>query len=172
MDPTNCCASPSPEATRALGERLGAVLEGGDVIALSGELGAGKTCLVQGIARGLGVDPAVPVTSPTFTMVGEYPGRLILRHADFYRVDGYERLLLGGFEDLFDERGALVIEWAERLPEALPPEHLKIRIEIEALPSGSGEGAGEGAEPPRRIAFGGRGLRAEEIRRKVLATWP
>ncbi len=168
MDPTSCCASRSPEATRALGERLGAVLQGGDLVALSGDLGAGKTCLVQGIALGLGVDPALPVTSPSFTLVGEYPGRLILRHADFYRVDSYERLVAGGFEDLFDERGVLVVEWAERLPEALPREHLQIRIEIERAAAG----AGEGAEPPRRIAFGGRGLRAGEIRRKVLASWP
>ena len=171
MNPTSCCASPSAESTRRLGERLGEALEGGDVVALSGELGAGKTCLVQGIALGLGVDPAVPVTSPTFTLVGEYPGRLILRHADFYRVESYERLVAGGFEDLFDERGALVVEWAERLPEALPDECLQIRIEIEG-PLVAGEAPGEADQAPRRICFGGRGLRAEQIRRKVLAAWP
>ncbi len=164
MDPEHFVDSASPEATRALGTRLGELLEGGDVVALSGELGAGKTCLVQGLALGLGVDPAVPVTSPTFTLVGEYPGRLILRHADFYRVEGYDRLLALGFDDLLDRHGVLVVEWPERVPEALPEERLEVRIEI--LPA---KGAGE---RPRRIALGGRGLRAREIRKKVLSSCP
>jgi tRNA threonylcarbamoyladenosine biosynthesis protein TsaE len=166
MDPEHCVDSASPEATRALGERLGELLEGGDVVALSGELGAGKTCLVQGLALGLGVDPAVQVTSPTFTLVGEYPGRLILRHADFYRVEGYDRLLAAGFDDLLDRHGVLVVEWPERVPEALPEERLEVRMEI--LP---GAGADPG-ERPRRICLGGRGLRAREIRKKVLASCP
>ena len=161
MDRAHCVASPSAEHTRALGERLGAALTGGDVVALSGELGAGKTCLVQGIARGLGVDPSVPVTSPTFTLVGEYPGRVRLVHADFYRVESAARLDDAGFDDLLDGRGALVVEWAERFPDALPAERLEITIEID-------RGGAAGAEPPRCISFGGRGLRAEQIRRTVL----
>ena len=94
--------SSSAEQTQRLGQWLGAELKGGDVIGLAGELGSGKTCLVQGIARGLGVDPGLPVTSPTFTLVGEYPGRVRLRHADFYRVESYARLEDAGFDDLLD----------------------------------------------------------------------
>ena len=145
--------------TRAWGARLGAELEGGDVIALSGPLGAGKTCFVQGIAEGLGVDSTVPVTSPTFTLVGEYSGRLPLRHADFYRVESYARLDDAGFDDLFDGRGALVVEWPERFPEALPGDRLEVRIEILA---------GESAQPARRISFAARGSRAREIRDRLL----
>jgi tRNA threonylcarbamoyladenosine biosynthesis protein TsaE len=166
MDRAHCVASPSPQHTQALGERLGAALADGDVVALSGELGAGKTCFVQGIARGLGVDPRVPVTSPTFTLVGEYPGRVALVHADFYRVESATRLDEAGFDDLLEGRGAVVVEWAERFPEALPRERLEISIEIDR------DAAGEAPEPPRRICFGGQGLRAEEIRRTVLAAWP
>ncbi len=162
MGHTCCVDSPSPEETRALGSRLGTVLVGGDVIALCGELGAGKTCFVQGVALGLGVDPSVPVTSPTFTLIGEYAAPVPLRHADFYRVESARRLEEAGFDDLLDGRGALVVEWPERFPEALPREHLEVRIEI--LP-GEPEGGGEA---PRRICFGGRGLRAAEIRKRVL----
>ena len=163
MEPDCCVASASPGQTREIGARVGAALEGGDVVALSGDLGAGKTCLVQGIARGLGVPEDVPVTSPTFTLVGEYPGRLVLRHADFYRVDGYERLHGAGFNDLLDARGVLVVEWAERLPDALPDERLEIMIEIV-----TGPGAERDVDPPRRITFAGRGLRARAIRQRVL----
>ncbi len=83
----SCVDSHSAEETRRIGTRLGQELRGGDVLGISGELGSGKTCLVQGIARGLEVDPAIPITSPTFTLVGEYPGRVPLRHADFFRVE-------------------------------------------------------------------------------------
>ncbi len=152
-----CVASASADETRALGTRLGRLLEPGDVIALSGPLGAGKTCFVQGVAMGLDVDPSIPVTSPTFTLVGEYPGRTALRHADFYRVDGYDRLLDAGFDDLLDGRGVLVVEWPERLPAALPEERLEIRIE----PAG---------ESSRRLWIGGQGARAGHIREEFLKT--
>ncbi len=157
---SECCVdSPSPEATRRIGAVVAEALEAGDVIGLSGELGAGKTCLVQGIAQGLDVDPAVPVTSPTFTLVGEYPGRLALRHADFYRVESYVRLEDAGFDDLLDGRGVLVVEWPERFPAALPREHLEVRIEIRS-------------DRERCICLGGQGLRAEEIRRRVRERCP
>ena len=163
MREASCVASPSAEHTRALGERLGSLLAAGDVVAISGELGAGKTCFVQGIARGLEVDARVPVTSPTFTLVGEYPARVPLRHADFYRVETYRRLEDAGFDDLLDGLGVVVVEWAERFPSALPRERLEVHIEI-----GPDPGDGEGAEPPRLIRFSGQGLRADEIRRKLL----
>jgi len=124
-----CVDSPDAAATARWGERLGALLEPGDVIALNGPLGAGKTCFTQGIARALGVPSDTPVTSPTFTLVGEYPARIPLRHADFYRVETESRLFDAGFDDLLDGRGVLVVEWALRWPNALPPDHLEIEIQ-------------------------------------------
>lgn len=151
--------SSSAEQTRRMGQRLGAGLKGGDVIGLGGELGSGKTCLVQGIARGLGVDPGLPVTSPSFTLVGEYPGRVRLRHADFYRVESYARLEDAGFDDLLDSDAVLVVEWPERFPEALPAERLDIRI---ALVS----------ESERRLHVAGKGARAAELARRFLEPCP
>ncbi len=147
--------SHSAEETRSLGILLGEELHAGDVVALIGPLGAGKTCLAQGIALGLGVDASVPVTSPTFTLVGEYPGRVPLRHADFYRVETPTRLEDAGFDDLLDGRGVLVVEWPERFPDALPKERLEIRIEIRSESERSVEfrAYGAGAEAGiRRLA--------------------
>lgn len=158
MEPICCVDSRSPEETRRLGARLGQLLEAGDVVGLEGPLGAGKTCLVQGIAAGLGVDPALPVTSPTFTLVGEYPARIPLRHADFYRVSSYARLEAAGFDDLLDGSGVLVVEWPERFPEALPPEPLLIRIEIRS-------------ESERRLWLAGGGPRARAIRKRMQEEW-
>jgi tRNA threonylcarbamoyladenosine biosynthesis protein TsaE len=129
---TLCARSRRPDETQALGEALGRALGPGAVIALRGPLGAGKTCFVQGLARGLGVDPRTPVTSPTFTLVGEYAARIPLRHADFYRVERYQRLLDAGFPDLLDGRGVLVVEWPERFPAALPADRLDVHIAIES----------------------------------------
>jgi tRNA threonylcarbamoyladenosine biosynthesis protein TsaE len=148
----------SPEETRSLGARLGEEVREGDVIALQGPLGAGKTCLVQGIARGLGVDPQVPVTSPTFTLVGEYPSRIPLRHADFYRVEDSRRLDDAGFRDLLDGKGVLVVEWPERFPDALPEERLEIRIEIRS-------------ECERRLTLRAHGPRAEGRLRRMQERW-
>ncbi len=130
MATTSCVASRSREETLRFGEALGALLRPGDVLALEGPLGAGKTTLVQGLARGLGVPREVPVTSPTFTLVAEYPGRVPLRHADFYRVESAARLADAGFDDLLDGDGVLVVEWPERFPGALPADRLWIRLEI------------------------------------------
>ena len=162
-DGKHSVASHAADATRQLGRALGRELRGGEVLAVSGDLGAGKTCLVQGIAQGLDVDPAVPIQSPTFTLVGEYAGRLPLVHADFYRVESYARLAGAGFEDLLDGEGVVVVEWAERFPEVLPEDRLEIHIEIE--PDG-----GEG-EPPRRLALRGRGPRSVELERALRKIW-
>jgi tRNA threonylcarbamoyladenosine biosynthesis protein TsaE len=153
-----CLLSRSAEETRRLGEELGRLLEGGDAIALSGELGAGKTCFAQGLALGLGVAPDVPVTSPTFTLVGQYPGRVEMRHADFYRVDHYARLEDAGFADLLDRAGVLVVEWPERFPEALPPDRIEVGIEIVS-------------DEQRRIRLRGRGARAAEVIGRLVAQW-
>ena len=154
----SCVDSHSAEETRRIGTRLGQELRGGDVLGISGELGSGKTCLVQGIARGLEVDPAIPITSPTFTLVGEYPGRVPLRHADFFRVESYARLEDAGFDDLLDSDAVLVVEWPERFPEVLPAERLEIRI---ALVS----------ESERRLCLEGKGVRARELVRRFLERW-
>jgi tRNA threonylcarbamoyladenosine biosynthesis protein TsaE len=132
----------SAEATQALGARLGRLARPGDVFALHGDLGAGKTCLVQGIARGLGV--TTPVTSPTFILVAEHAGRLPLLHVDLYRTESLAEVRALGLEDLVGREAVTVIEWAERAGLLLPPEtvHVRIdgvgdeprRVEIEGLP--------------------------------------
>ena len=119
--------SDSPAETRRLGARLGRLLRPRDIVLLSGELGSGKTCLVQGIARGLGV--TAPVTSKSFVLLGEYEGHIRLYHADLYRLEEpaqAEELALTEY----CAPGALVVEWAERAWEVFPPEHLLIRLEI------------------------------------------
>jgi tRNA threonylcarbamoyladenosine biosynthesis protein TsaE len=125
--PTLSLTASDAAATRALGERLGVAAAAGDVIALIGPLGAGKTELARGIARGL--DVVGPVSSPTFVLVAEHEGRLPLFHVDGYRLAGPEDALAAG---LLDERGAegvTVVEWAERLEVALPAGRLEIRID-------------------------------------------
>jgi len=103
-----------------LGERLGALIPGGAVIALRGGLGAGKTTFAKGLARGLGVDEEV--TSPTYTIVSEYEGRLRLHHVDAYRLSGSEDFeSVGGGDLLADSGGICLIEWSERIEAALPP---------------------------------------------------
>jgi tRNA threonylcarbamoyladenosine biosynthesis protein TsaE len=104
--------SESPDQTRLLGERLGALLQAGDVVLLHGALGAGKTALTQGIGRGLGV--AETVNSPTFTLLKEHVGRLPLYHFDLYRLDEPGEVEALGFEQYFDGDGVCVVEWAER----------------------------------------------------------
>jgi tRNA threonylcarbamoyladenosine biosynthesis protein TsaE len=119
--------SPSPATTRAVGARLGAVAEPGDVIALVGPLGAGKTELARGIARGLAVEE--PVSSPSFVLVAEHAGRLPLFHVDCYRLAGAGDALAAGILDDRAAEGVTVIEWADRLGEALPPGRLEIAID-------------------------------------------
>lgn len=119
--------SRSPAATRAVGARLGAAARAGDVIALAGPLGAGKTELARGIARGLGV--AERVVSPTFILVAEHLGRVPLFHVDCYRLAGADDALAAGILDDRSAEGVTVIEWAERLGAALPPARLDVAID-------------------------------------------
>jgi len=104
------------EETSAEGERLAARLTAGDVVLLRGELGAGKTALVRGIARGLGAPPDA-VSSPTFTLVQEYRGRVVLYHVDLYRLKPVEVADLG-LDELMESGGVVAIEWAERWADA------------------------------------------------------
>jgi tRNA threonylcarbamoyladenosine biosynthesis protein TsaE len=117
----------SPEETRAAGARLARGLDPGDVVALRGDLGAGKTCFVQGLARGLGVR-AWP-TSPTFVLVNEYRGELPLHHVDAYRVAVAAELVEVGLLELLDGDGVTVIEWADRVGALLPDRTIHVSIE-------------------------------------------
>ena len=118
--------SESPEATDQLGFCLAHLLLPGDFIALHGDLGAGKTRFAGGIARGLGVDQAVPVTSPTYTLLNIYQGRIPLYHFDLYRLRGDDDVVELGFTDYFAGGGVSLVEWPERLQAELPPARLEI----------------------------------------------
>jgi tRNA threonylcarbamoyladenosine biosynthesis protein TsaE len=108
----------SAAETRALAGELAAGLRAGDVLALHGELGAGKTCFIQGLAAALGVREAV--SSPTYTLVHEYAGRVPLYHLDLYRLRGADEALAMGLDEWLEGDGVTVIEWAERAAEVLP----------------------------------------------------
>lgn len=120
----------SPGETMTLARRLGTRLAAGDRLLLMGTLGAGKTCFVQGLAEGLGVDPAHRVTSQTFTLLGVYPGRIPIYHFDAYRVQGPEELIEWGDEALLGEEGVVVVEWGEGLKRDLPDPILFVRFTI------------------------------------------
>lgn len=125
--------SESPQETERLGERLGAALRPGDVLCLSGELGAGKTCLTRGLARGWGADARV--TSPTFTLINEYrrPGDgLRFHHVDAYRLLSADDALTTGLDDVLDAPGVVAIEWPERIAPALPEDCLWVSLEAGA----------------------------------------
>ena len=124
--------SRSPRATESLGKRLGRMLEGGDVVALVGDLGAGKTRLVRGLCAGALVPPS-DVASPSFAIVSTYRGRLTVHHADLYRIADEDELFATGFGDLAGApSGALVVEWADRVPWALPRERLTVTLAHDA----------------------------------------
>ena len=114
------------EETEALGERLAKCLHAGAVVALYGDLGAGKTAFVRGMARGLDIRESV--TSPTFTIVNEYPGDPDLFHFDMYRLRSAEELYGIGWEDYLDRNGICVTEWSERIEEALPEDAVRVTI--------------------------------------------
>jgi len=118
------------EETHALGVKIGRRLREGAVIALHGELGAGKTCMVQGIAAGLGVAPSACVNSPTFVIINEYGGPLAFFHFDLYRVHDWREVYDLGWEDYLDRRGVIAIEWAEKMGPLLPPDHISIALEV------------------------------------------
>ena len=121
--------SASPSETEDLGKRLGSILEEGMFIALNGELGGGKTCFTRGIIAGAAPESAHLVASPTYAIMNEYPGTPPLYHFDFYRlVCGHEITELG-FEEYFHGHGICIAEWADRLGELLPGDHLDITFE-------------------------------------------
>jgi tRNA threonylcarbamoyladenosine biosynthesis protein TsaE len=145
----------SPEATRRLGRKLGRLLRPGDFVGLIGELGAGKTLFVRGVAEGAGVPADEYVASPTFAIVNLYRrGRLPLQHADWYRIESADELYAIGFHDLVGGDAATVVEWADRVPDASPQERLDVYFEVAGPRS-------------RRILMVARGARAEEIVRHL-----
>lgn len=119
--------------TAALGARIGAALRGGELIALLGPLGAGKTTLTAGLARGLGVAADEPIASPTFVLAREHAGRLRLIHVDAYRLADADELFLIGFEELRnDQTAAIVVEWADRVSELTADADLQIALAVNA----------------------------------------
>ncbi|HEU4751835.1 MAG TPA: tRNA (adenosine(37)-N6)-threonylcarbamoyltransferase complex ATPase subunit type 1 TsaE [Armatimonadota bacterium] len=138
----------SGEETRALGEALGGLLAAGDVVCLSGELGAGKTVLAQGIGAGLGVTE--PVSSPTFALAHEYRGRLPVWHLDVYRVRSLDELIDLSWQELLSGGGVVVIEWPERIAGGLPPDRLEVSLAY-------------GDDDAREIRLRGTGPRAREV---------
>lgn len=129
---TEVVISRRPADTRALAARLAAELGPGSVLALHGDLGAGKTCFVQGLARALGVRGAV--RSPTFTLVHEHAGSLPLYHIDLYRVGAADEALAFGLDEYLHGRGVAAVEWAERVAPLLPAGTLHLRFECGAAP--------------------------------------
>jgi tRNA threonylcarbamoyladenosine biosynthesis protein TsaE len=150
--------SNSPEETAALGTMLGQLMHPGDFIALIGDLGAGKTHFVQGLARGIGVPADVCVSSPSYTLLNEYMGRVPLYHFDLYRLSGDDDIFDLGFEEYFFGEGVSVVEWADRLCAALPDTHLNIVIT-------------DCGETRRTIAVSGAGVRYEALANRLAHEW-
>jgi tRNA threonylcarbamoyladenosine biosynthesis protein TsaE len=121
-------ATKSADDTRDLAAQLAGVAVAGDVILLSGDLGAGKTTFTQGFGRGLGVPDRI--TSPTFTLVQTYVGRLKLVHVDVYRLDHLQEVVDLGLPELLDDRAVALIEWGEAAAPVLAPEFLRVRLEF------------------------------------------
>jgi tRNA threonylcarbamoyladenosine biosynthesis protein TsaE len=147
-------SSNSPEETRILGASLAPVLLPGDVVTLSGDLGAGKTTFVQGVAAALGVD--APVTSPTFVLIHHYEGRFPIVHMDVYRLDFIQEVLDLGFEELLQPDAVMLVEWGEALAPLLPLHYLDVEIRSVA----------EGPEDARTFSFRAIGPRwAQKLER-------
>jgi tRNA threonylcarbamoyladenosine biosynthesis protein TsaE len=141
--------------TQALADRIAPLLQAGDVLWLSGDLGSGKTTFTQGLGRALGI--AVPIVSPTFVLIREYAGRLPLYHIDLYRLDNPREALNLGLRDYLDGDGVCVIEWAERFDTHGDLPGLHIRIE----PVG---------ETGREFAFAASGARAGQLLALIAST--
>lgn len=120
----------SPEETQALGEKIGKTFRQGDVIALIGDLGTGKTCLTQGIARGVGIASDEVVNSPSYILINEYNGKIPIYHIDLYRLEDSAEIAELGLSEYVEGNGICIIEWAERMADALPDSCIKIYITL------------------------------------------
>ncbi len=143
--------------TARWGAALGARLRPGDVVALIGDLGAGKTTLAQALAQGLGIE--APVTSPTFTLIQEYPGPIPMFHFDPYRLERPEDVADLGWEEYFERGGVIVVEWADKVAALLPAERLTLTLEIVAPE----EMDMEAADAPRCLTVEAVGPRYESL---------
>ena len=121
-------SSKSTSQTIRLGRNIGSRLRAGDVVALSGELGAGKTHFIKGLATGAGVGKSTYVSSPSFTLINEYPGKVPFYHIDLFRLESQKEAEGLGLEDYFQGEGITAIEWADKIPRLLPKEMVSIHI--------------------------------------------
>lgn len=144
----------SPRGTEQLGERLGRLLKPGMLLALHGELGGGKTCLTRGLVTGAAPDSADLVASPTFAIMNEYPGNPPVYHFDFYRLGGVNDIAELGFEEYLNGSGICIVEWAERLGDLLPADHISITFGI-------------CGDTGRNIAFEARGDMSEAVLKQL-----
>jgi tRNA threonylcarbamoyladenosine biosynthesis protein TsaE len=125
LNPVVVVRTVGPDDTRALAAALADQLVDGDLLVLTGDLGAGKTCFTQGLGAGLGIDERI--TSPTFTIAGRYEGRLVLNHLDVYRLESSAETLDLGLGELLED-GVTVIEWGDRIADVLPADHLLVAL--------------------------------------------
>lgn len=150
-------ATSSPEQTRFLGRLLGELLPDSALLLLTGDLGTGKTCLTQGIARGLGVPEDEAVTSPSYTLMNQYAGRVPLFHFDLYRLGGTDDLLDLGFEEYLAGTGVTVVEWADRAAD-LPGDALHLHLT-------------QAGDDLRRFTFRARGEIYADFLDRLAAVW-
>ena len=120
----------SPEETQKIAELIGKNIPEDTVITLYGDLGSGKTTFVQGLTKGLEVPEDYYITSPTYSIINEYPGRLPFYHMDLYRISDFDELYEIGFEEILEQKGVIAIEWPERLPDDFFKSYIKINMEI------------------------------------------
>ncbi len=146
--------SQSASETIRIGKKIGGLLEPGDMIALTGELGAGKTQLTKGLAAGMGVKRPGYVSSPSFTLINEHEGRIPLYHIDLYRLETQIEAQELGLEEYFKGNGITVIEWADRIPSLLPDEIFQITVRYTG-------------KNTRSIEISGRGKRYENLLSKL-----
>jgi tRNA threonylcarbamoyladenosine biosynthesis protein TsaE len=154
-----CLRSSSAEQTLALGRALGELLAAGDVIGLVGDLGAGKTCFTQGIARGLQVDAEYRMASPTFTLINEYPARVALFHIDLYRLGDVDEMYEVGILEAIGGPQVCVVEWFDRLDQVELPDYL--RLELRAS-----------EDEQRHIALSACGTRHVQLAQRWLSSCP
>src|ERR687897_1815412 len=150
----------SVEATQALAASLAVLAQPGDLVVLAGDLGAGKTAFVQGFGRGLGVSERI--TSPTFTLVQEYEGRLPVHHIDIYRLDQMSEVIDLGLSELLDDGGVVLIEWGDAILPVLPSDYLEVRLTF---------GAGDDERPARLRSVGPSWARRQVSLLAAVAPW-
>jgi tRNA threonylcarbamoyladenosine biosynthesis protein TsaE len=148
----------SPAQTLRLGELLGGLLFQGAFVALVGGLGSGKTLLAKGIARGLGVEDDREVTSPSFVLVNEYPGRVAVYHLDLYRLESFAEVEGIGWDEFICGSGVTLVEWAEKAGEHLPDERVEVSLQW-------------AGQERRKLGFSGRGRAARELVKALKGRW-